>query len=68
MNGLQCKDGCYCPAPTCLLHVNTTGKLVPIAIQLKREPGVDNPIFLPSDSWMDWLMAKIYFKSAEAQV
>ncbi|XP_003383419.1 PREDICTED: arachidonate 5-lipoxygenase-like [Amphimedon queenslandica] len=67
MDGLQCRDGCYCPAPTCLLHVNRMGKLVPIAIQLKRKPGDDNPIFLPSDTWMDWLMAKIYFKSAEAQ-
>ena len=66
MNGLKCKDGCYCPAPTCLLHVNKAGQLLPIAIKL--QPGEGNPIFFPTDHWMDWLTAKIYFKSAEGQV
>ena len=60
--------GCYCPAPICLLYVNGAKKLVPIAIQLKKTPGPDNPIFLPSDNWFDWVLAKIYYRSADAQV
>ena len=68
MDGLPCKEGCYCPAPICLLYVNAADKLVPIAIQLKKTPGKDNPIFLPSDNWFDWVLAKIYYRSADAQV
>ena len=68
MDGLPCKEGCYCPAPICLLYVNGANKLVPIAIQLKKTPGPDNPIFLPSDNLFDWLLAKIYYRSADAQV
>ena len=68
MNGLPCRDGCYCAAPICLLYVNRLNKLVPIAIQLKKTPGPNNPIFLPSDNWFDWLLAKIYYRSADAQV
>ena len=68
MDGLKCREGYYCAAPICLLYVNKSMKLVPIAIQLKKTPGPDNPIFLPSDHWFDWVLAKIYFKSADAQV
>ena len=68
MDGLPCKEGCYCPAPICLLYVNGANKLVPIAIQLKRTPGPDNPIFLPSDNWFDWMLAKMYYRSAHGQV
>ena len=41
---------------------------MPIAIQLMRDPGPDNPIFLPSDSWFEWLLAKIFYRSADTQV
>ena len=68
MDGLACREGCYCPAPICLLHVNTADQLVPIAIQLKRDPGPNNPIFLPTDPYLDWLLAKIYYRCAENQV
>ena len=68
MDGVPCRDGCYCAAPICLLYVNKLMKLVPIAIQLKKTPGPDNPIFLPSDRWFDWVLAKMYFRSADAQV
>ena len=68
MDGLPCREGCYCAAPICLLYVNKAMKLVPIAIQLKKIPGPKNPIFLPSDCWFDWVLAKIYFRSADAQV
>ena len=68
MDGLPCKEGCYCPAPICLLYINGANKLVPIAIQLKRTPGPGNPIFLPTDNWFDWMLAKMYYRSADAQV
>ena len=68
MEGLPCRKDYYCCAPMCLLYVNGSKQLVPIAIQLKQEPGDENPIFLPSDNLMDWLVAKIYYQSAHAQV
>ena len=68
MNDLPLKKDHYCAAPLCLLYVNAAKKLVPIAIQLKKQPGEDNPIFLPSDCRADWLIAKIFFSSASAQV
>ena len=68
MDGLPCREGYYCAAPMCLLYVNGANQLVPIAIQLRKKPGVDNPIFLPSDHWIDWLLAKIHYQSAHAQV
>ena len=33
--------------------------------QLKQDPGEDNPIFLPTDSEYDWLLAKIFVRSAD---
>ena len=48
--------------------MNGSNKLVPIAIQLMRDPGANNPIFLPSDSWFEWLLAKIFYRTADAQV
>ncbi|XP_036437023.1 hydroperoxide isomerase ALOXE3-like isoform X1 [Colossoma macropomum] len=54
----------YLAAPLCLLF-STQGKLIPIAIQLNQQPGPGSPIFLPSDSETDWLLAKIFVRSAE---
>ena len=68
MDGLQTRKGQYCAAPICLLYVNGNSQLVPIAIQLKQEPGEENPIFFPGDDWIDWLLAKIFYQSAHAQV
>ena len=68
MDGLPCQEGFFCAAPLCLLYVNPTKRLVPIAIQLKRIPAEDNPIFLPTDRWIDWLLAKMYFANANATV
>ena len=68
MDELPTRGGQYSTAPICLLYVNGSDQLVPIAIQLKQVPGEENPIFLPSDNWIDWLLAKIFYQSAHAQV
>ncbi|KAL4648881.1 hydroperoxide isomerase ALOXE3-like [Arapaima gigas] len=55
----------YQAAPLCLLYKNPEDKLMPVAIQLKQQPGDLNPIFLPSDSKYDWLLAKMFVRNAE---
>uniref|UniRef100_A0A7N8XYP0 Hydroperoxide isomerase ALOXE3-like n=1 Tax=Mastacembelus armatus TaxID=205130 RepID=A0A7N8XYP0_9TELE len=55
----------YLMAPLVLLHKRPDDTLMPIAIQLKQTPADDNPIFLPTDSEYDWLIAKIFVRSAE---
>nr|XP_032801203.1 arachidonate 5-lipoxygenase-like [Petromyzon marinus] len=75
----QCLDGIpgntfkhskpfYLAAPMCLLYVNKQGQLLPIAIQLQQKPSVDNPIFLPSDSAHDWMLAKMWVRSMDFQI
>ena len=72
MSGLKSREGYVNVAPICLLYVNSSKQLVPIAIQLKQgvseEEKTNNPIFLPSDNWIDWLLAKVYYQSAQSQV
>uniref|UniRef100_S4RWR4 Zgc:152891 n=1 Tax=Petromyzon marinus TaxID=7757 RepID=S4RWR4_PETMA len=75
----QCLDGIpgntfnhskpfYLAAPMCLLYVNKQGQLLPIAIQLQQKPSADNPIFLPSDSAHDWMLAKMWVRSMDFQI
>eukprot|EP00731_Ephydatia_muelleri_P010375 Em0005g961a len=33
----------------------------------RHHAGMDNPIFYPSDTWIDWTIAKLYFQSANTQ-
>uniref|UniRef100_A0A3Q2QGI5 Arachidonate 15-lipoxygenase B n=1 Tax=Fundulus heteroclitus TaxID=8078 RepID=A0A3Q2QGI5_FUNHE len=55
----------YLVAPLVLLHKTPDDKLMPIAIQLKQTPAEDNPIFLPTDSEWDWLLAKTFVRNAD---
>ncbi|TMS04843.1 Arachidonate 5-lipoxygenase [Larimichthys crocea] len=57
----------YVEAPICLLYKTAKNKIMPIAIQLGQTPGEDNPIFLPTDGQYDWLLAKIWVRSADFQ-
>ncbi|KAM4584329.1 arachidonate 12-lipoxygenase, 12R-type-like [Odontesthes bonariensis] len=55
----------YLMAPLVLFQKTPDDKLMPIAIQLKQKPARDNPIFFPTDSEYDWLLAKIFVRSAD---
>uniref|UniRef100_A0A8C4QVB4 Lipoxygenase domain-containing protein n=1 Tax=Eptatretus burgeri TaxID=7764 RepID=A0A8C4QVB4_EPTBU len=54
-------------APICMLYSTPEGELLPIAIQLNQEPSEDNPIFLPSDSETDWLLAKLWLQHSNCK-
>ena len=56
------------PAPICILYLRTDGELVPIAIQLGQEPEEGCPIWTPKDEPLDWLLVKMWFRNADAQI
>ncbi|XP_064127822.1 polyunsaturated fatty acid lipoxygenase ALOX15B [Loxodonta africana] len=59
----------FSAAPMTLLYQRPgDGPLLPLAIQLSQAPGPDSPIFLPSDSPWDWLLAKTWVRHAEFSV
>ena len=49
-------------------HEPSDDQLLPVAIQLGQAPGPDCPIWTPLDSREDWLLAKFWFRHADAQV
>ncbi|XP_064609700.1 polyunsaturated fatty acid 5-lipoxygenase-like isoform X2 [Liolophura sinensis] len=56
-------------SPIALFFETSCKQLMPIAIQLfqsKLEPG--NPVFLPSDPPMTWLLAKMWYNNADSAV
>ncbi len=52
----------------CLLYVNQSNILVPIAIQLDQTPGPDNPIFTPNDPFPVWIFARMFVRTADFHV
>jgi arachidonate 5-lipoxygenase len=54
----------WAPASRCLLYLDDSQRLRPIAIQLGRHPEKD-PVFTPNDSEHDWLAAKIFLRCSE---
>ncbi|MEE6488054.1 hypothetical protein FKM82_015119 [Ascaphus truei] len=58
----------YLASPICLLYNNIENKIVPLAIQINQNPGPKNPIFLPTDSHHDWLLAKIWVRSSDFHI
>ncbi|XP_023685044.2 polyunsaturated fatty acid lipoxygenase ALOX15B [Paramormyrops kingsleyae] len=57
----------YLAAPLCLLHSDQQGHLKPIAIQVLQTPSPQNPVFVPSDPELDWLLAKTWVRCADFQ-
>ncbi|NTX07762.1 lipoxygenase family protein [Myxococcus sp. CA040A] len=54
----------WAPASRCLLYLDDSRQLRPIAIQLGRDARKD-PVFTPNDGEYDWLAAKIYVRCSE---
>uniref|UniRef100_A0A673YDQ6 Hydroperoxide isomerase ALOXE3-like n=1 Tax=Salmo trutta TaxID=8032 RepID=A0A673YDQ6_SALTR len=52
-------------AALCLFYNNPEDNLTPIAIQLEQQTSEQNPIYLPSDSEHDWLLAKMFVRNAD---
>jgi arachidonate 15-lipoxygenase len=69
MDDIQCGDyphgSKYVYAPLALFVVDkANGRLAPVAIQCRQNPGPDNPVFTPNDGW-NWLIAKTTVEIAD---
>ena len=56
----------YVSPAMAMFHVNRSGKLLPIAIQLHQELG--SPVWTPLDNEAEWQFARLYYKCADSQV
>ena len=56
------------PAAMGLFYQTPDQDLVVLAIQLGQNPGPECPIWTANDTREDWLLAKFWFKNADAQV
>ncbi|QSQ20094.1 lipoxygenase [Pyxidicoccus parkwayensis] len=54
----------WAPASRCLLYLDDTRQLRPLAIQLGRD-AEKAPVFTPNDGEHDWLAAKVYVRCSE---
>jgi arachidonate 5-lipoxygenase len=54
----------WAPASRCLLYLDGTRQLRPLAIQLGRDAEQD-PVFTPNDGEYDWLAAKVFVRCSE---
>ncbi|XP_078525154.1 hydroperoxide isomerase ALOXE3-like isoform X2 [Lissotriton helveticus] len=54
----------YIPSPMCLFYLTRNDEMIPIAIQINQTPGSENPIFLPTDNEWDWILAKMWVRTA----
>lgn len=54
----------WAPPSRCLLYLDDSRRLRPIAIQLGRDPAA-NPVFTPHDTDFDWLAAKMFVRCSE---
>uniref|UniRef100_H2Y5X3 Lipoxygenase domain-containing protein n=1 Tax=Ciona savignyi TaxID=51511 RepID=H2Y5X3_CIOSA len=60
------KKQLHCPKAIGLFYVSNSGTFLPIAIQLV--PGDRDYLFTPSSGDEDWMLAKMYFRCAQANV
>lgn len=49
-----------------LFFLNKRNDLMPIAIQLRQQKALDNPVFLPSDPPYTWIVAKMFYNNSDA--
>jgi Lipoxygenase len=67
LTDLEDQLGRYPHAPFCLLYVDDSQALVPIAIQVDQTPSPsENPIYTPASPTQEWLAAKVIVGSADA--
>ena len=68
LEGIPCAAKRFACSPLLVLYCNTDGYLEPLAIQLFSNRAEENPVFTPKDPQNAWLLAKIFFNSANSQV
>jgi arachidonate 5-lipoxygenase len=67
LEGISVHEGRYLARPIALFYAGTSGRLMPVAIQLYQTPE-KGPIFTPKDDPGLWLAVKTYVQSADAQL